>query len=253
MDVETARRLAQLESRVVRQCRQQRLLALGWLGTIIGLAFLSPVSPGEGESAIPSSLTVSSVTTQSLQITDSAGRTRIRASANEGDWPTLELLDTKGRSRFLLRLVDDKYPDMEFLNTSQTGTLTMALDGAGNPSVNLRDPGTGAAISFHVDSGGTPQIVMDRGNVRSGVYIEVGPGGIPAIGLMDTDGKTRLRLDVGETGPGPSILFRDASKMKRMILGSADAKNLGPGAAAARSESSITLLDEKGTVIWSAP
>ncbi len=68
-----------------------------------------------------------------------------------------------------------------------------------------------------------------------------------------TLGTRKLRLMVlSNTSTGPSLSLVDRQGNIRALLG-ASLEMTGTGAVTRRAESSLTLFDQKGEVIWSAP
>ena len=119
------------------------------------------------------------------------------------------------------------------------------------------------------------QLVDKEGNMR--VIIGMSPKGEPVLGFTDENGKTRIFLGLtsadGETWP--ILKFRDAAEDMRIsisggngnprisvldeygnsraVIGCAALKATDTGSLETKPESSISLFDDEGKMIWATP
>lgn len=105
------------------------------------------------------------------------------------------------------------------------------------------------------DDLGMKMLSAEYGNVATQYFIghhKMGEYGALACNFWD-DGE-RLRVSINNLNDeGPSFNLYDSSKSLRAALGNTSLRNTETGSTENRSESSLVLFKENGTILWEAP
>ena len=125
--------------------------------------------------------------------------------------------------------------DMERLSVRTLRILDVT--GATRASLTVGDRGP---VLTMMDPGGVPRLSFN-----------VGDGG-PEIRLRDDSGHTRILIVKDDAG-GASIRLQDREGRLRAVIGSNTVINSNTGEVMATPESSLSLSDETGTIVWKAP
>ena len=130
------------------------------------------------------------------------------------------LVDEEGRERWVLTMSKDGEPTLTFVNRGGWAPMAMGINKEGLPFFNM--------------------------------VLEPNQKGGPSLVLMDSRMNTRALLGLREDGE-PHLSFLDHNGQERLALGSTEFPNPLTGLQEKRPCSSITLFDEQGKVLWSAP
>ena len=132
----------------------------------------------------------------------------------------IHLVDEEGRQRWVLAMSKDGEPSLTFVNKKGWAPMALGINKDGLPFFNM---------------------VLEP-NQRDG----------PSLILMDSRMNSRAILGLSDDGE-PRLFFLDRNGQKRLALGSTEFPNPLTGLEEKRPCSSITLFDEQGKVLWSAP
>jgi hypothetical protein len=94
-------------------------------------------------------------------------------------------------------------------------------------------------------------IYDDNGKERAAM-MTLTPYGQPAVALSDASGFQRLWLGLGQMD-APLVALYDRDKLVRAAMGALTLRNQTTGQTEVRSVSSLTLVNESGSVDWVAP
>lgn len=130
------------------------------------------------------------------------------------------LVDHEGRERWVLNLSKDGEPSLTFVNKNGWAPMAMGINQEGLPYFNM--------------------------------VLEPGRKGGPSLILMDSRMKSRALLGVRGDGE-PHLSLLDQNGIERLSLGSTEFPNPLTGIVEKRPLPSITLFDESGKPLWSAP
>jgi hypothetical protein len=130
------------------------------------------------------------------------------------------LVDEEGKQRWLLTVSKDGEPALTFVNKSGWAPMAMGINREGVPFFNM--------------------------------VLEPNQSGGPSLVLMDSRMKSRALLGLSKEGE-PQLAFLDHAGQRRLAMGCAEFPNPLTGVQEKRPCSSITLFDEQGKVLWSAP
>jgi hypothetical protein len=130
------------------------------------------------------------------------------------------LIDEVGRERWVLTMSKDGEPTLTFVNRSGWAPMAMGINKEGLPFFNM--------------------------------VLEPNQKGGPSLILMDSRMHTRALLGLSDDGE-PHLSFLDHNGQERLALGGTEFPNPLTGLQEKRPSSSITLFDEQGKVLWSAP
>jgi hypothetical protein len=172
----------------------------------------------QGKNKVPPDLVV-----RSLAVKDRNGRIRARLFLQErerGEEPILTMEDPYGTGAYV----------------SPGG---LGITGAGGKS------SAGIGLSNHRAPG--LQMTDTNGRIR----VSLSTVGAPTLEMRDAKGKTRVWLTAAWDGPALELSDKDANT--RAALGATDFVNKATGAETKTAESTLTLFDAKGSVIWQAP
>ena len=137
---------------------------------------------------------------------------------------SLTLKDKAGKRRALLAVVADRSPTLALFDKDGKLRAQFRVGADGSPGLFLHDKTTMPRAALILD----------------GLF------------LHDKDSKTRAALTAGEDGSTGLVLF-DKDGKKRATLGVTTTVNKRTGAETKTAESTLTLFDAKGGVIWRAP
>jgi hypothetical protein len=232
---------------------------------------------------------VDSTESEEFVLTNADGEVRARLGTDPhaaGEFSGLILYDASGRRRVRIGSDASEAPSLQLLDQEEKPRLTLGLDNAGDSTVSLLDVNHVERVALRQTRADSTVIVRDADNaVRAGVSV---PADGSAAELYASDNAGRPRAILGAAADGSvSLSFADAPGKERAAIGT-DASGfpsvsfsddrgrllatLGviafddPAAAAApaagsarppraarRQASSLTLYDEQGKIIWSAP
>lgn len=132
----------------------------------------------------------------------------------------IHLVDEEGRERWVLAISKDGEPTLTFVNKSGWAPMAMGINKEGLPFLNM--------------------------------VLEPGQKGGPSLVMMDSRMNGRALMGLSEEGEA-QLSFLDQFGQRRLAMGSTEFSNPLTGLPEKRPCSSITLFDEQGKVIWSAP
>lgn len=132
----------------------------------------------------------------------------------------IHLVDDEGRERWVLKLSKDGEPHVTFVNKNGWAPMAMGINKGGLPFLNM---------------------VLEP-NQKEG----------PALIMMDSQMNSRTLLGLNGNGE-PYLTFLDQNGQNRLAMGSTEVANPLTGLYEKRPCSSITLFDEKGKILFSAP
>ncbi len=118
------------------------------------------------------------------------------------------------------------------------------------PALVLFDAEKRVRALLGVDGGGDADLTLYAGKDKSRASLKVFPSGTAAFYLAGRDGIDRAWFEV--SGDNPALVFRDASKRQRLVLGGFTL-HYQTGVSEVRPTSSLVLVGEEGTVLWKAP
>lgn len=130
------------------------------------------------------------------------------------------LVDQEGKERWVLNLSKDGEPSLTFVNKNGWAPMAMGINQEGLPYFNM--------------------------------VLEPGRKGGPSLILMDSRMERRALLGVRGDGE-PHLSLLDQNGIERVSIGSTEFPNPLTGINERRPCSSITLFDEDGKPVWSAP
>ena len=160
---------------------------------------------------------------------------------------SLTLIDAKGRNRVVLTDYGLRVSD---LNGKTRAMLVARGDGSSGLHLYDKNGKNRATLGTLVD--GSPRLLLydKSGNAR--MSLGALNDGLSRLALYDKNGKTRAALRALGDG-SPSLVLSDRDGNVRAELGGTTIVDKRTGAETKTAESSLTLFDAKGTVIWEAP
>ena len=137
----------------------------------------------------------------------------------------------------------------EFRVVDKNGKECISLtEIAGFPHIALFDENEKERISLVVRQRGTGVTIRDKYEKVRISLAEFNDN--PYIYIRDKYEKPRIRL--GESDGDPSIIILDANR-ERAVLGCTELETIKTGTTSKTSESSLTLFDKEGKVLWRVP
>ena len=168
------------------------------------------------------------VRAKAFEVVDDAGTTRATLAVRPDGMAELRLSDAAGELRAGLGVRSDSSPGLAL------------WDGAGQKRAEL----------FVNDGGGPLLRLWDAaGEVRA--MLTLLDGGAPNLTLWDAAGKRRAMLSVLDGSPRLSL--SDAGEQTRAVFGCETTVNKRTGAEIKYPESTVTLFNADGEVLWQAP
>jgi hypothetical protein len=179
-----------------------------------------------------------------LTVYDKDGTPRIfLENYNLNDRVALILADKNAELRAMLVVTSRGIPVLQFFHGQDVRSAVFGTRADGSSSLQFMDKNgvvrnllDSSSLSF-ADGGATPRVVLDTN----------GPGG-PCLSLMDKNGRTRTLLHEKD-----GLTLHDKNGQIRAVLGVTHTVDKRTGAKTTTAESTLTLYDANGKVIWKAP
>jgi len=236
----------------------------------------------DNEGQIRANLGVRFDDSPSLDLRDREGKMRASMRILSDGSPGLNLLDKERKNRAALFLFSDGSPMLSLADKGESGDrlalmrASLAVKSDGYPELRLQGKGAEGVATLDVAPGDTPELRMTKGilhttrallNVStdgpSGLWltdkegqpragIAVKSDGSPSLNLQDKEGKPRASLGVLADG-SPGVVLCDKDGKKRAVLGRTVLESVKTGEETTTAESSLTLFDKEGKVLWKAP
>ena len=209
---------------------------------------------------------------EEIILRDESGHVRVLMSAVRGE-PRLSFFDTNEQSRAVLTLVDEEprlllldaqgkqraglavlkeEPELALLDRNERRRVWLSLE-RGLQGLLLRDRNGNERVRMGI-TGGLPGIVMHTRREK----VRVPPKGEQhGISLSDASGRTRALFDAAQSG-AEIAFFNERGKIQSLLDGVEDNPVLTLFDAKGEPKngltlSGLTLRDDKGQVVFSAP
>ncbi len=229
-----------IEQRLERLERQNR-----WMKRIgaLGLAVAAPVllsGQAKGKD-------LQHLKARSLTLIDGYGRNRV-VVADYG----LRVSDINGKTRAMLFARGDGSPRLDLRDKNGKTRMSFRALLDGSPSLDLWDKNGKQGVALRMLGDGSSRLLLYDKNGKNRAALGAYADGSSRLILFDTNGKKRAALRVFADG-SPSLNLRDKSGKVRAELGVTTTVDRRTGAEIKTAESTLTLFNSKGDVIWDAP
>ncbi len=128
----------------------------------------------------------------------------------------------------------------------------LGLGNDGYPSLRLYDAAGVGRAELHLGDNGTPSLTLLGDNWQIHAMLLVAQDGSSGLMFLDTNGNRRAFFSLSEHGR-PSLNLYDAAGNLRTVVGCTETVFRRSGVEQKHSESTVTLFDDSGDVIWQAP
>jgi hypothetical protein len=202
-----------------------------------------------------------------LELKDEKGVARVRMTLYHNSFdkasprsyaPRLDMADDKGTVRAGMRLDADGSPHLALRDKENKNRAGLFLFSDGCPWLSLQDKGGDIRARLSVESDGHPvlQLHSSVGKSLAMATLDVKADGSPGLRLttnyLGAEGDEQIALAVKPNGV-PALSLRDKEGKMRAVLGRTGLENMKTGEETTTAESSLTLFDKEGKVLWKAP